>query len=65
MKTLFVARDGREFYRELTREERKRTVIMISERMSLSQVTKDPLSLLGEKKYKRVVQAGHLSFVEA
>jgi len=65
MKTLFVKKSGEEFYRELTREERKRAIIMISERMSLSQVTKDPLSLLGEKKYKRVVQAGHLSFVEA
>ena len=64
MKTLFVKKSGEEFYRELSKEERKRTVITIQERLSLSEVTSDPMALLKGKQYKRVVLAGHLSFEE-
>lgn len=64
MKTLFVKKNGEEFYKELSREERKRAVITIQERISLSEVTSDPLALLNGKRYKRVVLAGHLSFEE-
>jgi len=64
MKTLFIKKSGEEFYRELDREERRRSVITIRERLSLSKVTSDPLELLKEKRYKRVVLAGDLSFKE-
>ena len=64
MKTLFVRKNGEEFYRDMSKEERRQAVVTLQERLSLSEVTSDPLSLLKGKQYKRVVLAGHLSFEE-
>jgi len=64
MKVLFVNKDGREFYREMDKEERRKAFVTLNERVALRDVAKDPLALLNLRKYRRVVEAGHLSFIE-
>jgi hypothetical protein len=66
-KTLFIKKNGDEFYKELTKEQRRQKIISFEEvkKSTAMEVAKDPMLLFGSAvKYKRFVEAGFLSFKE-
>jgi hypothetical protein len=66
-RTLFIKKNGAEFYKELSKEERRQKVISleVQKKTTAMQVAKDPMLLFGSAvKYKRCVEAGFLSFKE-
>lgn len=66
-RTLFIKKNGDEFYKELSKEERRQKVISLEEQKKATamQVARNPMLLFGNiVKYKRCVEAGFLSFKE-
>jgi hypothetical protein len=66
-RTLFIKKNGEEFYKELNKEQRRQKVISFEEvkKSTAMQVARDPMLLFGSVvKYKRCVEAGFLSFKE-
>lgn len=66
-RTLFIKKNGHEFYKELSKEDRRKKVLSLDEvkKATAMQVAKNPMLLFGDDiRYKRCVEAGFLSFKE-